>query len=496
MFKFVLIGLLVATAAAASAKHVLSQDMSQTLHDIAAQYGMSVGEATKLVFLSNPKSQILDELQALLTQLRSEQNEAEAQHQAFVDTKQAERDSLVGTVDSLDVQIKEAETHVVEVTSQIVKLKAQLDLKQTQADEADAQARLYEALLEKLAKEHADAVSRYSNVIKQHDDSLATLQTLIDMVSNLQFNEALSLLKRQRHSFLHRKSSRIGTLVKSTIELMQQEGPKNDIKDRLLQLLNKIKEGTVHSRQLYLEEAADEVTTYTGSSTNYASMVSSFNTQREEALAEIAELNGKIAQAESDQQGSQGSIDNNKDTQSLTQDAINALDAEVANENSKFSSETEDRLGDMNDVEAAIQYVNDNVQGMSLPDLCHIGAPGCYRCLSDSDCQNGKECSDEGQCVDKPNPVKIGGKVSENDTLNLSCPDDKTIVSIDFASYGMPSGSFPSYEIGWCHSPSSQIVVSNTCVGQKSCSVRAENDVFGDPCDGTFKKMDVVAVCE
>lgn len=36
----------------------------------------------------------------------------------------------------------------------------------------------------------------------------------------------------------------------------------------------------------------------------------------------------------------------------------------------------------------------------------------------------------------------------------------------------------------------------HSCNGKNSCTIRASNSVFGDPCGGTYKYLEVAYVCE
>jgi hypothetical protein len=75
--------------------------------------------------------------------------------------------------------------------------------------------------------------------------------------------------------------------------------------------------------------------------------------------------------------------------------------------------------------------------------------------------------------------------------LTVSCSEG-VISQVLFASYGKPSGICDyGFGEGWCHSTTSQSVVEAACLGQATCSVNAENSVFGDPCVGTFKDLAV-----
>lgn len=41
-----------------------------------------------------------------------------------------------------------------------------------------------------------------------------------------------------------------------------------------------------------------------------------------------------------------------------------------------------------------------------------------------------------------------------------------------------------------------EIICLYSCNGKNSCTIRASNSVFGDPCVGTYKYLEVSYVCE
>lgn len=80
--------------------------------------------------------------------------------------------------------------------------------------------------------------------------------------------------------------------------------------------------------------------------------------------------------------------------------------------------------------------------------------------------------------------------------LNLACfTPGATIKDILFASYGTPSGSCPSWQVGACNAANSTAIVKGYCLGKQACSIPAFTDVFGDPCYNVVKNLDVVATC-
>ncbi|KAE9447372.1 hypothetical protein C3L33_20719, partial [Rhododendron williamsianum] len=82
---------------------------------------------------------------------------------------------------------------------------------------------------------------------------------------------------------------------------------------------------------------------------------------------------------------------------------------------------------------------------------------------------------------------------------HLTCPDDKVIKSVDFASFGDPSGSCGNFVEGKCTSPNSEKVVAKYCLGKNSCSIPLEREIFDDKshdgCPDILKVLAVQARC-
>ncbi|PXY46798.1 T9SS type A sorting domain-containing protein [Flavobacterium hydrophilum] len=85
----------------------------------------------------------------------------------------------------------------------------------------------------------------------------------------------------------------------------------------------------------------------------------------------------------------------------------------------------------------------------------------------------------------------ICGDVNEGSTLNLTAPPGAVFTSVPFASYGNATGSCGNFVLGSCNSSNSVGVVSAAALGKNSFSLAATNDNFGDPCNGTPKKLKV-----
>ena len=76
----------------------------------------------------------------------------------------------------------------------------------------------------------------------------------------------------------------------------------------------------------------------------------------------------------------------------------------------------------------------------------------------------------------------------ENSSIDYTTPDGYVISSVDFASYGTPKTEFA---IGECDSKSSMEKVL-AAVTDTTLQIDASNNVFGDPCGGTYKWLEVL----
>ncbi|XP_019620618.1 PREDICTED: uncharacterized protein LOC109467125 isoform X2 [Branchiostoma belcheri] len=90
-------------------------------------------------------------------------------------------------------------------------------------------------------------------------------------------------------------------------------------------------------------------------------------------------------------------------------------------------------------------------------------------------------------------------RVCEHQTLIISCPAGHQL-NIVSALYGRLSQRIcPTYPtstmITRCRSPNGLTQVRTLCQGKSSCSVRASDSVFGDPCPGSSKYLAVKYAC-
>lgn len=84
---------------------------------------------------------------------------------------------------------------------------------------------------------------------------------------------------------------------------------------------------------------------------------------------------------------------------------------------------------------------------------------------------------------------------SESVTAYLKCDPNTYIRSIDFASFGTPTGTCGSFKKGSCHAASSQSVVEKLCLGRSRCSVGPTIENFGDPCPNSSKRLSIQLTC-
>jgi hypothetical protein len=76
--------------------------------------------------------------------------------------------------------------------------------------------------------------------------------------------------------------------------------------------------------------------------------------------------------------------------------------------------------------------------------------------------------------------------VNEGNVMSYVAPEGYKIDRIESASYGADGG---------CHAVDSQIIVESA-VTNDSFTISADNSVFGDPCGGTYKRLEVVVIIE
>ncbi len=83
----------------------------------------------------------------------------------------------------------------------------------------------------------------------------------------------------------------------------------------------------------------------------------------------------------------------------------------------------------------------------------------------------------------------MNGTANENGTLNLVAPIGKIFTNVIFASYGLPENYVINAQ---CHAVNSIQKVSEIFLGQNNAVIEATNAIFGDPCGGIVKRLQVV----
>uniref|UniRef100_A0A3P9DLZ7 SUEL-type lectin domain-containing protein n=1 Tax=Maylandia zebra TaxID=106582 RepID=A0A3P9DLZ7_9CICH len=82
---------------------------------------------------------------------------------------------------------------------------------------------------------------------------------------------------------------------------------------------------------------------------------------------------------------------------------------------------------------------------------------------------------------------------------NLQCGEGYFLLVSDYGrhdkttcSAGRPASQL---QVVQCSSQTSTSVVAESCNGKNSCTISSSNSVFGDPCVGTYKYLEVVYTC-
>ena len=83
--------------------------------------------------------------------------------------------------------------------------------------------------------------------------------------------------------------------------------------------------------------------------------------------------------------------------------------------------------------------------------------------------------------------------VGEQNYLVLTAPAGSTFKNIVFASFGNSTGTCGNFVLGSCNAANSLSVVSSALLGQNSGTIYSSNSTFGDPCNGTQKRLAVEA---
>ncbi len=119
--------------------------------------------------------------------------------------------------------------------------------------------------------------------------------------------------------------------------------------------------------------------------------------------------------------------------------------------------------------------------------------------------ENGEVTFTWGGGPDPFNRPKTCSRVVEGRSVSLRCPHEGSkIRRVRFSSYGEPSGACSvdstggpvAFIRGDCHADSSVQVVEDQCVDKSSCTIKATNAVFGEPCYGRTKYLAIDVACD
>jgi hypothetical protein len=86
------------------------------------------------------------------------------------------------------------------------------------------------------------------------------------------------------------------------------------------------------------------------------------------------------------------------------------------------------------------------------------------------------------------NGGSVQGSADENGVLTLTAPQGSVFDAVTFASYGLPN----DYQVTECHATDSKSIVEGLALGNSFVSISATNDIFGDPCGGIGKWLQVI----
>jgi len=85
------------------------------------------------------------------------------------------------------------------------------------------------------------------------------------------------------------------------------------------------------------------------------------------------------------------------------------------------------------------------------------------------------------------------------DSVTLNCQEPNHLIKITYAQYGRRSRDvcpYGNHAKTDCGTSASENRVKEMCDGKKTCMVAARNSIFGDPCVGTVKYLEVTYTCQ
>ncbi|EGD80794.1 hypothetical protein PTSG_11716 [Salpingoeca rosetta] len=100
-----------------------------------------------------------------------------------------------------------------------------------------------------------------------------------------------------------------------------------------------------------------------------------------------------------------------------------------------------------------------------------------------------KRLAIEFTCVNKAQMGDVAvacAQADAGDTATLTCPAGLVVSSIDFASYGRPTGTCGKFQADEsCHAPTSESALWDLCPGKQTCTVPTASSFAGFSCSGS-----------
>ncbi|KAL3975121.1 hypothetical protein ACER0C_023747 [Sarotherodon galilaeus] len=119
-------------------------------------------------------------------------------------------------------------------------------------------------------------------------------------------------------------------------------------------------------------------------------------------------------------------------------------------------------------------------------------------CSQNVSCNGKSSCTIEASNTEFGDPCPGTYKYLE---VAYDCPYEGHVIVVLSAEYGRNDSTTCSYKRPPAQLKNTQCSISTSkvaesCNGRNSCSIKVRNSVFGDPCPGTYKYLDVVYDCE
>ena len=87
----------------------------------------------------------------------------------------------------------------------------------------------------------------------------------------------------------------------------------------------------------------------------------------------------------------------------------------------------------------------------------------------------------------------ICGTIGEGYDLVMTAPAGAVFTKILFAKAGLPAGACGAFTTTYCHSPNSKSIVEGYALGHNTFTINADRNLFGDYCNGIYKRLYVQA---